>query len=291
MKGLTVGLSEAMNGMREREPEEAVMAGATRFGINWAKIPTDQEEQRTLDEASSGNHPEQYGRIFNFVAQTGVRICEGIHAKWEHLLPGNMIEMVQRKKKVLKPVIRDLFPEFAAHLYEIGKGRKGWMFPGGAAPCVIVRRPRFEETHCPDCGRQLLRLDQVRKKCDRVTHFATHLQQERGRTPDEIAEWIEFASKEIREQICEGGHLHIRSVQMRFRLVLTQIGAYVRGRGIHSIRHLFAVQLWQRTRDLMLVKQMLGHEQVTTTQVYATAVNTREKLQELGSPIGRTPAA
>lgn len=266
------------------------MAGATRFGINWAKIPTDQEEAKMLDAVKSG-HPAHYFPIMNMATQTGWRVCELVHAKWPHLLPGNMMEMVPRKKQVLKAEIRDLFPEFAAYLYELGKGKTGWMFPGGAAPCIILRRPIFVETHCPDCGRQLVRLDQIRKKCDRVTHFATHLQQEHGRTPDEVQEWIEFMSKERREQICEGGHLHIRTIQMRFRLLMTQIGAYVPGRGIHSIRHLFAVQLWKATKDLMLVKQMLGHAQVTTTQVYATAVDTREKLQKLGNPVGVQKAA
>lgn len=266
------------------------MVAATRFGINWAKIPTSDEKWRLIDQSKVG-HPEQYPIIFNFAAQTGFRVCEVMHAKWEHLLPGNMIEMVPRKKRVLQPVIRDLFPEFAAFLYEYGKGKKGWMFPGGSAPCIIHRQPAFVEMYCPDCGRQIVRLDQIRKKCDRIANFATHMQQEHGRTPDEIAEWVWYASKEVHEKVCDGGHLHIRSVQSRFRLVLTQIGAYVRGRGIHSLRHSFAVDLWTATRDLMLVKQMLGHEQVTTTQVYATAVDTKEKLQKMGSAVARPKAA
>lgn len=260
------------------------MQGATRYGLNWAKIPTDAEEQKTLDLSKDG-HPPQYYTIFNTVAQTGLRICETMHLKWSDLLPGNMLQVVRRKKKVLRPEIIDLFPEFAEFMYAYGKGKTGWMFPGNAAPCVITRRPRFEETHCPDCARQLLRLDQIKKKCDRVTHFATHLQQEHGRSPDEIAEWIEFASKEVKEQVCPGGHLHIRTAQTRFRMVLVGAGAYVRGRGIHAIRHAFAVQMWKKTKNLMLVKQLLGHENVTTTQVYATAVDTRERLQEIGRPL------
>lgn len=244
-----------------------------------------------LEVVRTGGHPAHYWPILNTVAQTGLRICETMHLKWSDLLPGNMMEMTPRKKQVLRREIRDLFPEFAAFLYEYGKGKTGWMWPGNAAPCVIHRRPTFEETNCPDCGRQLLRLDQIKKKCDRVAHFATHLQQEHGRTPDEVQEWIEYVSKEVHEQICEGGHLHARSVQTRFRLILERVGAYVRGRGIHSFRHLFAIQLWTATRDLMLVKQMLGHEQVTTTQIYATAVDSREKLQKMGSPFGRKPAA
>lgn len=258
------------------------MHGATRYGLNWAKIPTEAEEQKVLELAKDGSHPEQYYPLVNTAAQTGLRICEIIHLKWSDLLPGNMLQVTRRKKRILKPEIVDLFPEFAAFMYEYGKGKKGWMFPGDAAPCIITRRPRFEETLCPDCGQKLLRLDQVRKKCDRVTHFATHLQEKHGRSPDEVAEWIEHVSKIVQEKICDGKHLHIRTAQTRFRMMLIAAGAYVKGRGIHAIRHAFAVQMWKKTKNLMLVKQLLGHEQVTTTQVYATAVDTRERLQEIG---------
>lgn len=260
------------------------MAGPTRFGINWAKIPTDAEEQSALDE-SKGDHPPQYYPIFFTAASTGLRICEIMHLKWEDLLPGNMLQVTRRKKRVLKPEIIDLFPEFAKFLYAYGKGKAGWMWPGLVRPCIIKRKPKFEETNCPDCNRQLLRLDQVRKKCDRVQAFAMHLTTEHNRTPDEVQEWVEFVSKEVHEQICEGGHLHVRSAQTRFRLILTKVGAYVKGRGVHAVRHAFAVQMWKKTRNLMLVKQLLGHEQVTTTQVYATCVDSREQMQSIGSAL------
>lgn len=256
------------------------MTAATRFGINWAKIPTEAEEQKMLDTAKAG-HPDWVFPVLYFAASTGLRVCEVMHRRCEHVLAGNMLEIERRKKKTRRPEVIDLFPEFAEWLYEYVKGRTGWIFPGGSAPCVIMRRPQFLETNCPDCQRQLVRLDQIRKKCDRVTHFATHLQQEHGRSPDEIQEWIEFSSKEVQDQVCQGGHLHLRTVQSRFRLLASQVGAYVPGRGIHSFRHAFAIQLWKKTRDLMLVKQMLGHEQVTTTQVYATCVDTKEKLGKM----------
>lgn len=260
------------------------MAVATRFGINWAKIPTDAEEAKVL-EISKVGHPAYCFPIIYTAACTGLRICETMHLKCEQILDGNMAEIERRKKKTRKTEILDLFPDFAEFMKEYCKGRTGWVWPGGAAPCIIHRRPAFIETHCPDCGRQLLRLDQIKKKCDRVANFANHLTQEHQRTPDEVQEWIEFASKEVNDQVCEGGHLHARSLQTRLRMILIEAGAYVRGRGIHAFRHLFAVQMWQKTRDLMLVKQLLGHENVTTTQVYATAVDSREKLQKIGSPM------
>jgi integrase len=37
----------------------------------------------------------------------------------------------------------------------------------------------------------------------------------------------------------------------------------------HQLRHRFATRLYQATKDLRLVQEMLGHESVATTQRYA----------------------
>lgn len=48
---------------------------------------------------------------------------------------------------------------------------------------------------------------------------------------------------------------------------------HLRGLGIattlHSMRHAFATTTYQSTRDLLLVKELLGHENVSSTQIYA----------------------
>lgn len=258
--------------------------GAATYGLDWSKIPNKDEVNGTL-QASRAGHPGQYPIIFQAASQTGLRVCEVAHLRCEDLLPGNHLKVTRRKKRILKQTIIDVFPSLWRALSEWCHGRKGWMFPGSASPCIIVRRPKFEETACPDCARQLLRLDQVRKKCDRVTNFANHLTQEHGRTPDEVQEWIDFSSKDVRQQVCDGGHLHIRSIQTRFRLAITQAGAYVHGRGIHSLRHGFAIEMYKATKDIVKVKQLLGHENVATTQVYAAAVDTADTLAALGGRI------
>ncbi|MBO0866439.1 MAG: site-specific integrase, partial [Mycobacterium sp.] len=38
---------------------------------------------------------------------------------------------------------------------------------------------------------------------------------------------------------------------------------------LHSMRHAFATTTYQSTRDLLLLKDLLGHESVATTQIYA----------------------
>lgn len=208
-----------------------------------------------------------------------------IHLRCEDLLPDNHMRVTRRKKRVLHPVTIDVFPSIWKVMAAWCKGRKGWMFPGAAQPCVINRAPRFEETNCPDCGHQILRMDQMRKRYDRIQAFVSHLTQAHDRSPDEIQEWIEFSKKDCIQQVCNGGHLHIRTAQTRWRLVLTEAGGYVPGRGIHALRHNFGVELYKATHDIVKVKQLLGHENVTTTQVYATAVDTKETLEKLDGTI------
>ncbi|MBI5433295.1 MAG: tyrosine-type recombinase/integrase [Planctomycetes bacterium] len=42
-------------------------------------------------------------------------------------------------------------------------------------------------------------------------------------------------------------------------------------RGAHALRHSFATRLYQRTGDVLLVKEALGHRSVVSTLVYAQA--------------------
>lgn len=256
------------------------MEGGSTYGIDWSKIPTYEEAKQTVEAAKTG-HPEHYHMAFHTAMMTGLRVSEISHLKCEDLLPGNRLRVTRRKKRVLKPSIIDVFPSWAESMAKWINGRKGWMFQGSSAPCIIHRQPKFEETHCPDCQKHVLRLDQVRKKCDRVQNFANHMTQEHNRTPDEVAEWVWFASKEVHERICDGGHIHVRSLQMRFRLAITQAGAYVPGRGIHSLRHEYAVRMYADTKNIQTVRQLLGHESVVTTQAYATSVDVKEQLNKL----------
>lgn len=41
----------------------------------------------------------------------------------------------------------------------------------------------------------------------------------------------------------------------------------------HALRHTFAMRVYEKTRDLLLVKKLLGHNYVTSTQVYAEALD------------------
>jgi integrase/recombinase XerC len=65
-----------------------------------------------------------------------------------------------------------------------------------------------------------------------------------------------------------GGRIGTRQVQIRFAHWRHKAGLG-RAYTVHSLRHTFATQLYQQTRDLHLVREALGHAGVGTTQRYA----------------------
>ncbi len=71
-----------------------------------------------------------------------------------------------------------------------------------------------------------------------------------------------------------------RHVQRRIALWLERAGVSQRATA-HSLRHRFAIRLYQRTGDIYLVQQALGHRSIASTTVYAKADRSR-----LASAIG-----
>jgi integrase/recombinase XerC len=49
----------------------------------------------------------------------------------------------------------------------------------------------------------------------------------------------------------------------------------------HSLRHTFAIQLYQKTRDIRLVQVALGHRNIANTMVYADYVYSKQELKKL----------
>ena len=65
-----------------------------------------------------------------------------------------------------------------------------------------------------------------------------------------------------------GARLSTRHVQRRIKLWLDRAGV-TRHATVHSLRHRFAMKLYEHTGDIYLVQQALGHRSITSTTVYA----------------------
>jgi integrase len=50
---------------------------------------------------------------------------------------------------------------------------------------------------------------------------------------------------------------------------------------LHSLRHTCAINLYRRTKDLRLVKAVLGHKNILNTMIYAEYVYMQDELRKL----------
>lgn len=65
---------------------------------------------------------------------------------------------------------------------------------------------------------------------------------------------------------------------------LQQIWTWYRpnpNKGFHSLRHTFAINLYKKLKDIMLVKTALGHRSIKNTMVYADYVYSTEELRRI----------
>lgn len=77
------------------------------------------------------------------------------------------------------------------------------------------------------------------------------------------------------------GRLSFTSVNNTFHRNLARAGITKPGLTIHKLRHTFATLLLHNNVDLVTVQQLLGHRDLTTTQIYAhTSMDSLRKAVE-----------
>lgn len=52
-------------------------------------------------------------------------------------------------------------------------------------------------------------------------------------------------------------------------------------KGFHSLRHTFALRLFERTRDIHLIQVALGHRNINNTMIYAQYIYSKEEMRRL----------
>ncbi len=121
-----------------------------------------------------------------------------------------------------------------------------------------------------------IHIKQAKGKKDRITVFPERLINDirnliAGKTPNDVL----FASE-------RGGKLTERTAQKVFENALKKSGIAKKAT-FHSLRHSFATHLLENGVDVRYVQELLGHQNIRTTQLYTHVTN--PKIRNIKSPL------
>lgn len=81
-----------------------------------------------------------------------------------------------------------------------------------------------------------------------------------------------FADKQLGPKIFPIGYHRLHQVWELYRPIPKKF---------HSLRHTFAIELYQKTKDIRLVQVALGHRNIANTMIYADYVYSQQELRKL----------
>lgn len=121
-----------------------------------------------------------------------------------------------------------------------------------------------------------IHIKQAKGRKDRISVMPEKLRQElNGLTRDKTSADFVFASE-------RGGKLTTRTAQKIFEHALARAGVR-KGATFHSLRHSFATHLLENGVDTRYVQELLGHQNIRTTQRYTRVTN--PVLKNIKSPL------
>ncbi len=128
-----------------------------------------------------------------------------------------------------------------------------------------------------DFARKLINVRQAKGNKDRVTLLPDCLKNQlweigRSREPNDYV----FISQ-------RGGKMSARTVQKVFQNALQKTGLR-KNASFHSLRHSFATHLLESGTDMKFIKELLGHQNIRTTEIYTHV--TDKGLGIIDSPLG-----
>lgn len=262
-------------------------------GAKWVppkdKMLTAEQMIRILDVAMK--HGPIYWLAIAIGANTGFRVSETMHLRGDDVQPGGLsVVMIPRKKRTLKPVLVPVNEEFAPILdkcaREVGGG---YLFAGKCKKCTIKRSPQFLEQNCPVCKKRITDVKLVKRKGERVSIFAGHLVNEHQWETEQIEAWIKSVGKVVIDDVpnCAGNHLHIRTMQTRWRLICAEAGYAMKGRGFHMTRHHAITEYYRTYKNLREAQDFARHSSSTITETYAHTVDLEKNVRKMKATLGK----
>lgn len=127
-----------------------------------------------------------------------------------------------------------------------------------------------------DVDELVLSIRQAKGKKDRISTISEKI------APDLRAFVAGRNAEEFLFESMRGGALTERSAQKIFECALKSTGIQ-KGATFHSLRHSFATHLLENGVDVRYVQELLGHQNIRTTQIYTHVTN--PTLKNIKSPL------